>query len=210
MQRHNVFHNKKQDRQRQKSHLRKIHLQHSPTKIRDTSRTPYSTRRQTRLSWQPKFSSSLPPQRENSYQHHHLTRNKKWKIHVHWHQELLSGNSYEVVCIQKKIIPQEVLDKYDIIFDDQDFTYLEICRGIYVLKEAGVIAFDQLVQKLKRFGYESMPQTPGLWRHTSRKTTFTLCINNFGIQYFSKAKADHLIEAIQDIYECSIDWKGTQ
>ena len=71
--------------------------------------------------------------------------------------------------IHKKLIPQEVLNEYDIIFNDRDFTYVEIRRGVYGLKEAGVIAFDQLIQKLKRFGYEPMLQTPGLWRHTSRK-----------------------------------------
>ena len=86
------------------------------------------------------------------------------------------------MCTHKKIIPQEVLDKYDIIFDDQYFIYVEIRRGMYGLKEAGVIAFDQLVQKLKRFGYEPMPQTPRLWKHTSRKTNFTLCVDDFGIQ----------------------------
>ena len=53
----------------------------------------------------------------------------------------------------KKFIPKEVIDEYDIIFNDQDFTYVEIRRGMYGLKEAGVIAFDQLVQKLKRLGY---------------------------------------------------------
>ena len=81
---------------------------------------------------------------------------------------------------------------------------------MYSPKEAGVIVFDQLVRKLKRFSYEPMPQTPGLWRHTSLKTTFTLCVDNFGIQYFSKADADHLIDAFQDTYEFSIDWQGTQ
>ena len=106
--------------------------------------------------------------------------------------------------------PQKGLDEYNIIFDDQYFTYVEISRGMYSLKEAGFIAFDQLVRKLKSFGYRPMPQTPGLWRHTSSKTTFTLCVNDFGIQYFSKADADHLIEAIQDTYKCSIDWKGPQ
>ena len=105
---------------------------------------------------------------------------------------------FQYMRIHKKFIPQEVLDEYDIIFDDRNFTYVEICRGMYGLKEAGVIAFDQLVQKIKRFGYEPMPQTPGLWRHTSHKTTFTLGVENFGIQYFSKADADHLIDAIQD------------
>ena len=52
---------------------------------------------------------------------------------------------FQYMRIHKKIIPQEVLDKYDIIFDDCDFTYVEILRGMYGLKEAGVIAFDQLV-----------------------------------------------------------------
>ena len=112
--------------------------------------------------------------------------------------------------IHNKFIPQEVIDEYDIIFDDHNFTYAEIRRGVYGLKEAGVIAFDQLVQKLKRFGYKPMPQTPGLWRHISRKTTFTLCVDNFNIQYFSKADSDHLIDNIQDKYECSINWEGTQ
>ena len=44
--------------------------------------------------------------------------------------------------IHKKIILQEVLDKYDIIFDDRDFTYVETRRGMYGLKEVGVITFD--------------------------------------------------------------------
>ena len=104
---------------------------------------------------------------------------------------------FQYMHIHKKIIPQEVLDEYDIIFYDPDFTYMEIRRGMYGLKEAGVIAFDQLVRKLKRSGYDPMPQTPGLWKHTSRITTFTLCVGDFGIQYFSKDDADHLIDAIQ-------------
>ena len=81
---------------------------------------------------------------------------------------------------------------------------------MYGLKEAGVIAFDQLVRKLKLFGYEPMPQTPGLWKHTSCRTTFTLCVDDFGIQYFSKDYANHLIDAIQATYEFSINWEGTQ
>ena len=75
---------------------------------------------------------------------------------------------------------------------------------------AKIFAFDQLVQKLKYFGYKPMPQTHRLWRYTSCKTTFTLYVDDFGIQYFSKADADHLIDSIQDTYECSIYWEGTQ
>ena len=81
---------------------------------------------------------------------------------------------------------------------------------MYGLKESGVIAIDQLVRKIKRFGYKPMPQTPGLWKNTSRRRTFTLCVDNFGIQYFSKDDANHLIGAIQATYKFSIDWEGTQ
>ena len=48
---------------------------------------------------------------------------------------------FQYMRINKKFIPQEELDEYDIIFDDQDFTYVEIHRGMYGLKEAGFIAF---------------------------------------------------------------------
>ena len=89
---------------------------------------------------------------------------------------------FQDMRINKNFIPQEELDEYDIIFDDQDFTYVEIHRGMYILKEAGVIAFDQLVKKIKNFGYEPMPQTPRLWRHTSHKKTFTLYVGDFSIQ----------------------------
>ena len=40
--------------------------------------------------------------------------------------------------------------------------------------------------------------------------TFTLCVDDFDIQSFSKDDASHLIDAIQAAYECSIDWEGTQ
>ena len=47
---------------------------------------------------------------------------------------------FQYMRIHKKIIPQEVLDKYNIIFDNHDFNYVEIRRGMYSLKQAGVIA----------------------------------------------------------------------
>ena len=40
---------------------------------------------------------------------------------------------FQYMRIHKKIIPQEVLDKYNIIFDDRDFTYVKIRRGMYDL-----------------------------------------------------------------------------
>ena len=56
---------------------------------------------------------------------------------------------FQYMRIHKKFIPKEVLDEYDIIFGDRYFTYVEIRRGMYSLKKVDVIAFDQLVRKLK-------------------------------------------------------------
>lgn len=33
-------------------------------------------------------------------------------------------------------------------------------------------------------------------------------VDNFGIKYTSQSDAEHLIAAIQDRYECTIDWDG--
>ena len=58
------------------------------------------------------------------------------------------------MCIRQNFIPQEILDKYGgkIEFDDKGFARVEIRRGMYNLKEAGVVSFDQLVQKLATYG----------------------------------------------------------
>jgi len=118
---------------------------------------------------------------------------------------------YQYIRVRPEMIPQEVWDdpRYEINTADDGFIYLEIRRGMYGLKEAGIIAFNQLVKKLAPAGYEPMPFTPGLWKHRTKQTTFVLCVDDFGVKYFSKADAQHLIDAIKENYELSIDWEGT-
>jgi hypothetical protein len=64
---------------------------------------------------------------------------------------------------------------------------------MYGLKEAAIIAFNQLVKKLAPHGYAPTPYTPGLWHHKTKRTTFVLCVDDFGVKYFSQAVAQHLI-----------------
>jgi hypothetical protein len=117
---------------------------------------------------------------------------------------------FQYIRVPKSVIPQEVWDdpRYDIQVANDGYIYLEIRRGMYGLKEAGIIAFNQLVKKLAPSGYEPMPFTPGLWRHRTKRTTFALCVDDFGVKYFSKADAMHLINAIKADYEVTIDWSG--
>ena len=119
-------------------------------------------------------------------------------------------NYKQYARVHASLIPQEIFDEYpDMKVEGDGFVYLEARKGIYGLKEAGLLAFKHLVSNLSPFGYEPMPFTPGLWRHRSRPTTFTLCVDDFGIKFFCKADADHLISALQTNYETTIDWSGS-
>ena len=80
---------------------------------------------------------------------------------------------------------------------------------MYGLKEAGILAFKQLARHLSPLGYEPAPYTPGLWRHTTRPMTFALCVDDFGIKYFSKADALHLVAALKQHYEITTNWTGS-
>ena len=53
------------------------------------------------------------------------------------------------------IIPQEIIDEYALhkIIDDNRWVYLEIVKGMYGLKQAGIIANLELIEHLEKFGY---------------------------------------------------------
>jgi hypothetical protein len=118
---------------------------------------------------------------------------------------------FQYIRVRPSAVPQEVWDdpRYDIPIADDGYVYIEIRRGMYGLKEAGVIAFNQLVQKLAPYGYSPMPFTPGLWRHRTKRTTFVLSVDDFGVKYFSKADAMHLINAVKADYDLTMTDRKT-
>jgi hypothetical protein len=119
---------------------------------------------------------------------------------------------YQYMRIHRKYVTQEVIDEYgltDAHFDAKGYIYVEIRKGMYGLKEAAILAYDQLKAHLAPYGYYPVSHTPGLWRHTTRRTTFTLAVDDFGIKYFSKEDADHLFAALATRYGLTIDWTGS-
>ena len=76
---------------------------------------------------------------------------------------------------------------------------------MYGLKEAGILAFEQLVTKVAPQGYKPAPFTPVLWRHTTKPTTFTLCVDDFGVKTFTKTDTLHLDAALHKDYEITTD-----
>ena len=76
------------------------------------------------------------------------------------------------------------------------------------LKQAGSIANDRLKAHLSQFGFSPLPRNPALWKHDTKPIFFSLVIDDFGVKYIGKEKADHLIQALQKLYTISIDWTG--
>ena len=78
------------------------------------------------------------------------------------------------------IIPQEIIDKYALhdLVDKDRWVYLNIITGMYGLKQAWIISNKELTKYLDKFGYYPVQQTPGLWRHKTRATIFTLAVDD--------------------------------
>ena len=85
---------------------------------------------------------------------------------------------------------------------------MEIQKGMYGLTQAGKIANDKLKLHLDKFGYETAPITPGLWRHQTHPLQFSLVVYDFGIKYELQEDITHILDALKTIYKISEDWDG--
>ena len=77
---------------------------------------------------------------------------------------------------------------------------------MYGLKQTGIIANMELTKHLDKFGYHPVQHTPGLWKHNTQATIFTLVVDDFAIKYASKQDAEHLLQALRAKYSISTDW----
>ena len=73
---------------------------------------------------------------------------------------------FEYMYLPISIIPQEIIDKYNLRDLAEDgWVYIEIQKGMYDLKQAGILANKLLAKRLNKTGYYPCQFTPGLWRH---------------------------------------------
>ena len=79
---------------------------------------------------------------------------------------------------------------------------------MYGLKQATVLTYKNLITNLKDFGYSPGKNITGIWTHKTRRTTFCLYVDDFGVKFFNKSDADHLLSSLQQNYEYTVDWSG--
>ena len=80
---------------------------------------------------------------------------------------------------------------------------------MYGLKEAAVLAYNQLTKFMNQYGYKQVIGSPGVWTHATRKTVFCLCVDDIAVKYYNNDDKQHLLTAFQNHYKCHIDHKGT-
>jgi hypothetical protein len=75
---------------------------------------------------------------------------------------------FQYMRVHRKYVPTEILDEYGLdasYFDSKGYVYLEIRKGMYGLKEASILVYNQLKAHLAPYGYAPVRYTPGLWKH---------------------------------------------
>ena len=111
--------------------------------------------------------------------------------------------------IPLKYFTQEICNEYNILdIVNNDYVYIEIRKGMYGLKEAGILAFNYVVENLKPYGYHSIEFTTSLWKHKTRKVTFILYVDDFSIKYHNQHDLKHLLNALKKKDEISTDRTG--
>jgi hypothetical protein len=85
----------------------------------------------------------------------------------------------------------------------------KITKGMYRLPQVRILAYEQLAAHLTKHGYAPFPPTPGIWKHATHDVTLCLVVEDFGVNYVDKADANHLINALWELYEVKTDWTGS-
>jgi hypothetical protein len=76
------------------------------------------------------------------------------------------------------------------------------------LPQAGIFAQEPLEEHLLKAGYTQSKITPGYWKHKWHPISFTLVVDNFGVEYIGQEHVQHLLQVLMQDHEIEGDWKG--
>jgi hypothetical protein len=95
--------------------------------------------------------------------------------------------------------PEEIIQKYNLNALAVDgWVYIEIRKGIYGLKQVGLLAKHYLAR-----------HAPGLWIHETWPISFTLVMDDFAVKYVGNQHAERLRNSLLRTYELTTEWTAT-
>jgi hypothetical protein len=117
---------------------------------------------------------------------------------------------FEYMIILLSCFPKNIFLKYNLnALAVEGWVYIEIRKGMYGLKQSGLLTNQLLQTRLAPSGYYPARHTPGLWLHKTRPISFTLVVDDFAVKYVDKQHAEHLRNALLRTYELTSDWTAT-
>ena len=107
--------------------------------------------------------------------------------------------------------PQEIIYAYNraTLVDNQGWIYMRIQKGIYGLKQSGIIANQELVKHMAPFGNHPVQLTPGMQVHDNRNTVFSPVVDDFCVQYSSMEDTNYFFNALRAKYLITVDMEAT-
>ena len=90
----------------------------------------------------------------------------------------------EYMKVRLKYFPDDIQIRYNLrdIATEDGYVYIAIEKGMYGLKNAAILAYDNLKINLGRFGYYPVKGTVGIWAHATQRTKFCVCVDDLGSQ----------------------------
>ena len=110
----------------------------------------------------------------------------------------LGKGKEEYMRIQIKTQLEEIIEECELKGkeDEKGLIYMQICKGMYGLPQAGILANELLQTRLNKEEYVQSEHVPGLWKHTTDPLKFTLVVDDFGIHYIDPEYAKKLIKVL--------------
>ncbi len=116
---------------------------------------------------------------------------------------------FEYMKIPLDLFPQWMIQQYDLNTHALNgYVYFEMWCAVWGLPQARILANNLLHKCLMPHGHYECANTPGLWRHKMRQTSFSLVVDNLGVKYAKQIDADHLIRCIKQMYKVTEDWSS--
>ena len=95
--------------------------------------------------------------------------------------------SPEYMKVPLKYFPDDITDKYNLRdMVHNGYIYIKTKKRMYGLIHAAVLVYQKVSTLLKTGDYQPLIGSLGMWKHESRKTMFCLCVDDFGVKYYSK------------------------
>ena len=116
---------------------------------------------------------------------------------------------YECMKIALEIISNEIVQQYNLHgVASNGWVYMDIHKDMICLKQQTTLQITTSSSASPSLAMPSLPEPPPLWKHGTKDITFSLVVDNFGLQYGGKKNSDHLIQALKKLYTISVDWTG--